>query len=192
MPRDDWTHRPEILTPEQIERAMAAVPLLHFFLRIAQPQAVFEFSDFEKHWHALQNTPLNFEELTQILRQASVALHQLDDSDLRENCLTTLKCHFDLWDNQAIRQIAEMNQHRWALCMFSLRSLGLEPSSEFLKAWYDKEEYKNMGYDLRKPRDKHSHIRALVSLALANLKPSQNYFENWENDVADKLSDFLN
>jgi hypothetical protein len=173
---------------------------LGFFGRIACERPNFRYAEFEKHWYAIENLNLGFSDLTEILHATSIALNNLQDRELEEDCQSLLTYHFDIWENKALPLIQGSPQDEIGLCMLATSALDLNFSKKFRSAWAQNVKESNSKktrelarpvFDrMRDPKLAHLPLVPIFSSAMANILPPEKIYTDWETKTTPILSTF--
>ena len=187
MPNDDHSDAkpPFMLAQENLQKEERKKACISFFENL--PDADFNFADFQKNWNLIEklddgHIQLTPAELTTILTNSIIMLDRLEDQhdeqarELRKNCLSEMMFRFRCWEKPAEKKMSGFSQHQLAITLRNFRALSLNPSDKILGTWYSKANPRKI---MRGGDHETRVVRSLVSLAVAQVKPSEGFKEEW-------------
>jgi hypothetical protein len=161
--------------------------VVEFFESLVLPETSFDFVKFQSNWHRLDQYDFSGHDLTIIFSSTAAALAEMKNTQLKKDCLSEVMFRFSIWEKQAVEKIYDFGQQDLAQCMWSYRMLGLNPSDEFLNQWYQYADYTKVLLD---EQQDHKFVRSIVSIAVANMKPTKSFMDAWLPRAIKALPEF--
>ena len=132
------------------QRSELPEDVFRYLLRLGQK----DLDRFQRNWALLESYEVkDSKSLVDILRMSVkyLSVYQPDDVALYEETFRFFKRNIGVWESQAISWIRnrDFNSQDLSLSLWAYAKLGIEPSSEFMKAWerHAIEKIENKGFN---------------------------------------------